>query len=1117
MSRFRRVADEEISERNRAMAQRSVHRRAAATLSLLAVLATAATSAQNAADPLKSGFKNPPQAARPRVWWHWMSGNVSQQGAELDLAWMKRVGIGGVHTFSGSIQEPSVVNPPVPFMSDAWKDVFRRTTEEARKSGMEVTIAGSPGWSETGGTWVTPEEAMKKYVWSETQVEGGKPFSGKLLKPPSVTGPFQGVRLKRTGPAPSDLTHDVYADSVVVAYRTPKAELAQQGVRYSSSSTQLDVSKLTAGILDSPASLAPSSDGKELWIQANYDAPTTIAAVTVGLASRADLDVQVSDDGSAFRTILHVIADMVEHPEPEQTFSFPSVQTRIVRVVFTPEAPPTLPGLSKFSWARASRPESVSLSHISFHSAGRVNRFEAKAGFVPTVDFAASPTPEIGADSIINSSEVVDLTNRLRSDDTLDWTPPPGHWIILRIGYSLTGQTNGPAEAASTGLEVDKLDAALVRKYMEHYLELYSAATDGKLGDSGVQNVLTDSWEAGVQNWTPTILAQFKARRGYDPTPYLPVLAGRVVNGAQKSDRFIWDFHRTLKEMLAENHYGTLAEVLHEHKMGYYTEAQGDTPRAIGDGMTMKSRADIPTGEFWYRNFATDEGQPPLKADLEESASTAHVYGKPLAAAESLTVAAFTDPWAFSPAMLKPVIDEIFAHGINRILMHESHHQPFVDKKPGLEMGIFGQYFNRNDTWAEQAGPWVDYIARTSYLLQQGKSVADVGYFYGEDRNLTEIFLHRFNTAVPSGYHYDYINREALLTLLSVRDGKLVTPSGMSYRLLFLPAYVDHLTLTALRKIRDLVSAGAVVAGPKPVGGAVPSATSAHNFGKGKVYTSGDLSDVLRAEGVVPDIDVTRPERDTNIMTLHRHLADRDIYFVSNQLDRPEDVTVTCRVYGMAPEIWHATDGRTEAVSYRSSQNGVSIPLHLEPEEAVFVVFHKSATRSRTLPNITTAVLQTLGGPWNLAFEPGWGAPKDMTSADLSPWNESQDASVKYFSGQATYTRTFTAPESWFKNGKRLFLDLGEVRELAEISVNGSRGQIVWHRPYRIDMTGEIKPGENSLAITITNLWPNRLIGDKQPGADKFTFAPQSPYKPDSPLLRSGLMGPVEILSESSQ
>ena len=365
--------------------------------------------------------------------------------------------------------------------------------------------------------------------------------------------------------------------------------------------------------------------------------------------------------------------------------------------------------------------------------------------------FCGISHPEIAADSTIKSSEVVDLTNRLRSDDTLDWTPPPGHWTILRIGYSLTGQTNGPAEAASTGLEVDKLDAGLVRKYMEHYLGLYSAATEGKLGDAGVQNVLTDSWEAGVQNWTPTMLSQFKARRGYDPTPYLPVLAGRVVDGAQTSDRFLWDFHRTLKEMLAENHYGTLAQVLHEHKMGYYTEAQGDTPRAIGDGMTMKSRADIPTGEFWYRNFATDEGQPPLKADLEESASTAHVYGKPLAAAESLTVAAFTDPWSFSPAMLKPVIDEIFAHGINRILLHESHHQPFVDKKPGLEMGIFGQYFNRNDTWAEQAGPWVDYIARTSYLLQQGKFVADVAYFYGEDRNLTEIFLHRFNTDVPSG------------------------------------------------------------------------------------------------------------------------------------------------------------------------------------------------------------------------------------------------------------------------------------------------------------------------------------------------------------------------------
>ena len=1094
-----------------------------------------AAKAAPPADPLLAGFKSPPAAARPQVWWHWMNGNVALEGAKLDLAWMKRIGIGGVHTFSGGGPlEPQVVKTPLPFMSQGWKDVFRETTQIARDSGMDVTIAGSPGWSQTGGVWVEPRNAMKKYVWGELQVEGGRPIQGALPRPPATTGPFQGVKVSRgLGAPPRELKGDLYEDSLVIAYPTPSAE-ALAPAAYTSSAGVIDLAPLAGGDLSNAVSL-PLGAGQTAWMQAAFERPTTLAALTLGLRERVDVEVQASDDGQTFRTLTKVAAEDAEKISPQQTYAFAATAAKVFRVVFTAAPPrPPLPNLPAFMAAPAPPPKALAITKLAFEAGARVNRFEAKAGFQPSADFVEAPTPTVAPGAAIAQASIIDLTAKLRPDGRLDWTPPPGRWTVLRFGWSLTGQTNGPAEAEATGLEVDKLDPVAVRGYVDHYLGLYDQATGGKLGVKGVQNLLTDSWEAGVQNWTPTLLAEFKARRGYDATPYLPVLAGRVVADADASDRFLWDFRRTLKEMLADNHQGVIASTLHARGMGYYSEAQGDTPRAIGDGMTMKARADIPTAEYWYRTFAAGVGQPPLKADLEEAASAAHVYGKPFVAAEALTVAAGTDPWSFSPNMLKPVADEIFARGVNRILMHESHHQPLVDAKPGLQMFFFGQYFNRNDTWAEDAGPWVSYLARTSYMLQQGRYVADVAYFYGEDRNLTELFEKRFNSDVPTGYRYDYINPEALMTRLSVQGGRLVTASGMSYRVLFLPSHVNRWTLQALRRLADLVRAGTVVVGPKPVGGLGLQSpddqvhaladevwgpgngtASGHAYGKGRVYASTDLGAALAAEKIAPDVALKGLAADGQVLTLHRRTADADIYFVSNQRDRPEALEATFRVAGKAPELWRAEDGKAELLGYRTAADGTTVPLNLDPNGAVFVVFRRKAEASAwSAPQVSTTSLATLEGPWKVAFEPGRGAPPSATFNTLISWPQSTDPGVKYFSGAATYSRTVEAPASWFAAGRRMVLDLGDVRELAVVSVDGKPVATAWRAPYRVDLTGKLHPGANRLEIKVVNLWVNRLVGDKQPGAVQRAFAPQSPYKADYPLRPSGLLGPVRVVAE---
>ena len=1075
-------------------------------------------------DALRRGFMSPPQDARPRVWWHWINGNVSLEGAKLDLEWMQRVGIGGVHTFSGGLPGPVVVPKRQPFMSKGWNEAFRETTRLANAAGMEVGIAGSPGWSHTGGPWVERADAMKKYVWSETRVTNGRAAPGPLPAPPAVTGPFQG--LKRGGKQPQ-----MYGDALVIAYPTPALEKVSAIPTLSSSAGDADLAPIFDADLATRAILPLSPSRNEAWIEARFPRRTAISAITLALPAGAEVEIQAGNDGKPFRTVARSLIEsqkILTHPTLQQTIAIPRTLAERFRVILKPIAQPaSLPTGPGAPPAPPPPPARVEIAKLVFSTGARVNRFEAKAGFQPSLGLDDLSSPPVSRNGVVAAQRVIDLTDKLRSDGRLDWMPPKGDWTILRFGWSLTGQTNGPAEPEATGLEVDKLDPDAVRRYLNTHLGTYEQAVGGTLAGAGVQTLITDSWEAGVQNWTPGLVREFRIRRGYDPLPYMPILAGRIVESAEASDRFLWDFRQTLKDMVADNHHGVLAAMLHARGLRYYTEVQGDTPRAIADAMTLKARSDIPTAEYWYRPFAAGPGQLSLKADLEEAASAAHVYGKPFAAAEALTVAAAGDPWAFSPRMLKPVADEIFARGINRFLIHDSHHQPLPDAKPGLMMMMFGQFFNRNDTWAEDAKPWVDYLARTSFMLQQGRFVADVAYFYGEEKTPTELFGHRLNTDVPDGYRYDYINPEALLTLLSVEDGQVATASGMRYRLLFLPPHVTRLTLPAMRKLRDLVQAGAILVGEKPVGGlglgspdaevlrVADSLWSNHSkstAGRGRVYT--DLPAALAGERILPDVSFSGRQGDSDLLTLHRRTADNDIYFISNQQARPENLDATFRVTGKAPELWRAETGIIEPLTYRQSDRGTSVPLQLAPHEAIFVVFsRKTSDIQWTARAPSSKTVATLEGPWTVTFEPGRGAPAQKRFEQLISWPDVADPGIKYFSGSGTYNSTVAAPRAWFERGRRFLLDLGEVRELASVTVNGKLIGTVWHPPYRVDITSALRPGKNLIAVRVVNLWPNRLIGDKQAAATTIAFAPQARYKANSPLLPSGLLGPVRLVT----
>ncbi len=375
-------------------------------------------------------------------------------------------------------------------------------------------------------------------------------------------------------------------------------------------------------------------------------------------------------------------------------------------------------------------------------------------------------------------SDVIDLTGKMKPDGSLDWTPPAGNWIILRIGSSLTGHENGPAPAEATGLEVDKLNKDYVKNYVDGYLKMYADTVGSeKMGSDGISYMLTDSIEVGPQNWTDHILDEFQARRGYDAHPWLPALTGVVIKSTEDTDRFLWDFRRTISQLIAENHYGEISDELHAHGMRYYGEALEQHRPSLGDDMEMRSKTDVPMGAMWtYAGNPTPEVD--YIADLRGAASVAHVYGQNLVGAESMTSRG--PAWSFSPNSLKKVADLEFALGVNRFEIHESAHQPVADLAPGLTLGPYGIWFNRNDTWAEQAKPWVTYLARCSDLLQQGRFNADVAYFYGEEGPLTAVFGWKAITDAPDGYAFDFVNSDVVLHQLSVKE--VGPPHGSVWR-----------------------------------------------------------------------------------------------------------------------------------------------------------------------------------------------------------------------------------------------------------------------------------------------------------------------------------------------
>lgn len=974
--------------------------------------------AAEAGDGLFAGFRSPPAAARPWVYWFWMDGNVSREGITADLEAMRRAGLGGMVLMEVDVGVP---RGPVKFMSPEWMTLFGHAAKEAERLGLEITLNAGPGWTGSGGPWVAAEQSMQHLVAAELSVTGPTNLAVILPRPVPREPHFVHVPLPPGVKAARD---GFYRDVALVAFPTP-------------------------------------ADGPRI----------------------AEVDEKA----------LYYRLPFSSHPG-------------------------------------------------------------VRAGLPAPADYPALPE---GA--AIARGAVVDLTDRLQPDGRVAWSVPAGRWTLVRFGRASTGANTRPAPEPGIGLESDKFDPAALDAHFAAFVDpLLRVIGRGEPlteayqpRSAGWTMLHIDSWEMGAQNWTGRYREEFRRRRGYDPLTYLPAMTGRPVESLEISERFLWDVRQTAQELVIENHAGHLKELGHRRGLGLSIEPYDMNPCA---DLSLGGVADVPMCEFWSDGYGFDTA-----FSCFEAVSIAHTRGRRVVAAEAFT-ATDQEAWRLYPGAMKAQADWAFATGINRLVIHRYAHQPWLDRRPGMTMGPYGVHHDRTQTWWEMSGAWHEYLARCQFLLRQGLPVADILYVAPEGapqvfRPPPSALAGRAPVPDRRGYGFDGCAPETVRSDLSVRDGRLVLPDGTSYRLLVLPER-ETMTAELLEKVAALVRDGATVLGPPPrkspglagypdcdrrvrelaellwgpEGERKPGAERV--VGRGRVVHSelppGSTNlfasyesavSVLERMGVPPDF-----EGHGALRYAHRRLAEADLYFVGNNSGKAIRPPVRFRVTGRVPEIWDPVTGRRRPVPGLAEAGGrTEFLLDLEKDGSCFVVFRD---RSVALPESGSGLAKMVDalparvvgpkvdGPWEVTFPADGGGPGAVRFEALDSWPERAEAGVRYFSGTAVYRRTLALPAAGRPaEGARWFLDLGRVEVMARVRLNGADLGVAWHPPFRVDITEAARPGANQLEIEVANLWPNRLIGDQaRPVAERVTWSTWNPYRKDSPLLPSGLLGPVQVL-----
>ena len=796
-------------------------------------------------------------------------------------------------------------------------------------------------------------------------------------------------------------------------------------------------------------------------------------------------------------------------------------------------------------------------------------------GFDWNIFMKEEPSPVGDCNAFLK--DVIDITDKMDADGNIKWQVPEGKFIIMRFGYTGTGirvSTNSPGGG---GLAIDYLSKeAMDLQYENTVVKLLQDLNQA--GAKSLKYLHDDSWELGAANWTHQFDKLFKKANGYDIRPYLPVITGMIIESRDASNRFLYDFRRTIADLIWENHYVHFRTLAHTDGLGIHPESGGPHPAPI-DALKNAGVNDIPMGEFWIR-AKTHRVAPEHRLFTKQPASAAHTYGKRFAQAEGPS--SIGPHWEEDFAYMKPTFDRVYCEGMNRLVFHTFTHSPEEAGIPGNEY-FAGTHFNPNVTFWKQAPALTLWHSRLSFMLSQGLFVGDVCFYYG-DNTPNQVPLKHIPEGLGEGYEYDVCNTQVILERMTARDGKIYLPDGMSYEVLVLPDRTG-MTPEVIAKLEKLVKEGATIIGPKPItsvglrgnknaeakvkkisgamwGDAQGAVVQKITYGKGNIYVGESIRNVLLEKGIQPDFSYQSNRSGTHIDYIHRKTDDADIYYIVNRIERPEYFHASFRVESKTPELWNPITGEiTDACIFSFEDGKISMPMFLEPFGSMLVVFRKDLLTKHynqftmngesMFPGLPAGIftvspfIQKSGGkilftqageyvltsqagetkkistgkitelemntPWILSFDPKWGGPEKITFNKLSLWNTHNNPGIRYYSGTVIYNNTFNLLTEQYRD-KRVYLDLGEMYNLAEVYINGKNAGVWWQPPFTGDITDFLENGVNQLEIHVVNLWPNRITGDNfLPENERYTKTNVIKFVKDYPLRPSGLVGPVRI------
>jgi hypothetical protein len=1074
-------------------------------LGLTAALFTVGTTASE----LENGFANPPAQTRPWCYWYWISDNISKEGITKDLEAMQRVGIG--EALIGNIFLDEVPAGKVKVLSEEWWQLVEHAIREGGRVGVNIGLFNCPGWSQSGGPWIKPEQTMRYLALSELRVTGPTKFAQQL---PAPNSQFQDVAVLAF-PAPQD-------DSDTLAAKSPRVTCTPAAP---------DADRLVDGKVQTKLMFA---DGTPFTIEIELADEITTRSLQLIPADHpfsAEVEFQAAPAGGSYQTVRRFRCDWSNQAtavgymaQAPVTISFPATTAKRYRLLLTQ----VTAGHRNFVPSK-----NAALAEINLSGAARLELFvEKQLGKMHPLPLAlgdaylwSTPQEPETQTLVVQPETVRDLSKNLSADGILRWDVPPGDWIIQRAGLTPTGMSNSPASPQARGFEVDKMNRVLAKHHFDAFIgEVFRRmpASDRK----AFTRVVADSYEMGAQNWTDGFGEQFQKRYGYDPKPWLPVLTGRIIGSADQSERFLWDLRRLVADRVATDYVGGLRDASKARGVGLWLENYGHWGFP-GEFLKYGGAGDRIGGEFWVTG---ELGSIECRA----ASSAANIYGKKFVSAES-----FTGGPAFqnAPGDLKARGDWSFCEGVNHVVLHVYIHQPWEDKRPGVN-APWGTEFNRHNTWFESSKPWIDYERRSCWLLQQGWRVADVAYYIGDD---APKMTGTKTPELPAGRDFDYINGEVIVKSLGVKNGRLTLPHGTSYRVLVLPEVVT-MRPEVLRKIRDLVKAGAIVLGAPPShspslenypradqqvrklvaelwGNENTSRPGERTFGKGRIVWRKSLEEVFAVSGLPADVEFHNTDREAKLLFTHRSAPEAEIYFVSNQKDRTEKADCVFRIAGRQPELWDAVTGaRRDLTDWSSADGRTVVPLEFAPNQSWFVIFRKAAAAPKqptpNFPRYNTVA--EISGDWDVSFPPGLGAPEQVTFESLTDWTKRPEDGIRYFSGVATYRKHFSLPAG--VGMAKTFLDLGAVHSMATVRVNGKDLGLLWTAPWHVDITEAAQPGPNTLEIEVVNVWNNRLAGDAAlPVSQRSSTLLLESVTKATPLLPAGLIGPVKILSASHE